>query len=82
MARLADFHLHMGGQRGGQAQPRAKNLENQGVTQLDQLHPAARTDAKGLETLGFLVVSCDLTDHRANAWREQIQPDQSGGGWN
>jgi len=80
MARLADFHLHVGRERGGDAQPRAKNFQDERVARFDQLHAAAEAHAERFEALHLLVVGRDLADDGADAWREQIQPDESGCG--
>ena len=79
---LADFHLHIRRQRGGQAQPRAENFEDQRVADLDQLHATAEAHAQRLEALHLFVVGRDLADDGADAWREQIQPHEGGRGLN
>jgi len=80
MARLADFDLHIGRERGGDSEPRAENFENERVAELDQFHAPAKAHAERLETLHLLVVGRDLADDGADARREQVQPDESGRG--
>ena len=80
MAGLADFHLHVGRERGGNAQPRAENFQDERVAHFDQFHAAAKAHAKRLEALHFLVVGRDLADDGADTRRKQIQPDESGCG--
>ena len=60
MAGLADFHLHVGGERGGHAQPRAEHFQDERVADADQFHAAAKAHAQRLEALHFLVVGRDL----------------------
>ena len=80
MVRLAHFNLHMGGERGGHAQPGAEHYEDQRVARFHQFHAAAETDAQRFETLHFLVVGFNVADDRTNARRELIQPDKGNGG--
>ena len=76
MIRLADFHLHIGREGGGNAQSRAKNFENQRVATFDELDPAAQTDAQRFETKHLLIISFDVADDRADTRRELIQTDE------
>jgi hypothetical protein len=77
MIRLADFHLHMAGQGGGQAQARTKNFQDQRVAALDEFDAAAQTHTKSFEALHFLVINRDFADHGADMRRELVQPDES-----
>lgn len=77
MTGLADFHLHIGRERSGDAQPRAENFEDERIAELDQLNAPAEADTKRFEALHLLVVGRDCADDGADARREQIQPDES-----
>jgi hypothetical protein len=77
MSRLADFHLHVAGEGGGDAQPRTEHFEDQRVAALDQLHAAAQAHTQRLEALHLLVVNRDFADDGTNTRRELVQPDES-----
>ena len=76
MVWLADFHLDMRGQPGGQPEAGTENFEDQRVAALDEFDAAAEADAEGFEALHLFIVGLDVADDRADPRRELIQPDK------
>jgi hypothetical protein len=79
VAGLANFDLDTAGERGGDSESRAEDLENQRVAIADEFHPPADADTQGFEAEGFFIVGINAPDDRADAGREFIEPDQAGG---
>jgi hypothetical protein len=76
MIRLADFHLDVGSETGGNAQPGAENFQDQRVAAFDEFDAAAQADTQRFEALHFLIVRLNVTDDRADPRRELVQPDE------
>ena len=76
MPGLADSDPDARGERGGQAEPRAKHAENQRIATLDQLDAASHAHAEHLEALRFRVFGFDAPHDGANARRQRVQANQ------
>jgi hypothetical protein len=76
MARLADLDTDAGGERGGQAELRAKYAKDERVAAPDQLDAAAHTHAEHLEALHFFIVGFHAAHDGANARRQFVQASQ------
>lgn len=79
MTRLANFHLHTGGQAGGNPQARPENSQNERITVANQFHPPAHTNAQRLQSKDFFIIRPNSANHRADPGREFIEPDPAGG---
>ena len=79
MAGLADFHADARREFGGNAQPRAENLQDERIARPDELHASAHANPHGLKTLRVLVISADAAHHGADARRQFIEPHGGGG---
>jgi hypothetical protein len=76
MAGLADFDTDMSGERGGQAELRAKYAKDERIAAPDQLDAATHANAKHLEALHFLVVGLNAPHDGANARCQLVQAGQ------
>jgi hypothetical protein len=76
MAGLADFDADTGGERGGQAELRAKYAKDERIPAPDKFDAAAHANAKHLEALHFLVVGLNAPHDGANARRQLVQTGQ------
>ena len=76
MAGLADFDLHAPGQLGGEPKARAKNFQDERITDADQFQPATDTDSERLQALRFFVLRLHAAHHGADTQRQFVQTDE------
>ena len=74
MAGLADFHADARRQLGGDAEPRAKNFQNERIAGADEFDAATDTDAESFQAIRVLVVRGDAAHDGADARRQLIKP--------
>ena len=76
MARLANFHMDAGSKFGGDAEPGAKNFQDERIARTDEFDAAAQTNTQCFQAFCVLVVGRNAAHHGADVRRQGIQADE------